>query len=144
MNRVEKTVEIERPVDVVFAAWSRFEDFPAFLDGVSAVVRQDDDRLLWTLEDGTTVEVEVTEQVPGEVVAWRTVGSATDSWRASLIALSLRRTRVDLEVGHEPHGIVERAADALGVLERRVEGDLGRFKAHVEATTDPPGGDVHP
>jgi uncharacterized membrane protein len=135
MNRVEKTVEIDQPVDVVYAAWSRFEDFPAFLEGVSAVERQSDGRLRWTSKDGTTVEVEVTEQVPDEVVAWRTVGDTTDSWRASLIALSLRRTRVDLEVEHEPHGIVERAADALGVLERRVEGDLARFKAHVGGTS---------
>jgi len=139
MNRVEKTVEIERPVDVVYAAWARFEQFPAFLEGVSAVDRERDDRLRWTLKDGTTVEVEVAEQVPEQVLTWRILGGATEAWRASLIALSPRRTRVDLEVQHEPHGIVERAADALGVLERRVEGDLGRFKAHVEGTTDPPG-----
>jgi hypothetical protein len=33
----------------------------------------------------------------------------------------------------EPQGFVERASDGLGVVSQRLEGDMKRFKALVEA-----------
>ncbi|SEF37173.1 hypothetical protein SAMN05421837_1171, partial [Amycolatopsis pretoriensis] len=32
----------------------------------------------------------------------------------------------------DPEGFVENVADKLGVLDRRVKGDLGRFKTFIE------------
>lgn len=115
MTHVEKTVEVERPVAAVYDALGSWS---------------------WAPEDGA--ELNVTERVEGEAVAWRGDGDGADTWRASLIALSPRRTRVDLDVEHDPHGLRERAADAFGALERRVADDLTRFKTHVESTTPPP------
>lgn len=54
-----------------------------------------------------------------------------------LIPLSEHRTRVDLRVEHDA-GLLERAQEALGTLQRRVSSELTRFAEHVEATTDPP------
>lgn len=39
-----------------------------------------------------------------------------------------------LRIDAEPEGLVETAGDALGLLERRVKGDLERFKGYVEGT----------
>ena len=117
MTHVEKTVEVERPVDAVYQALSS-----------------------WSWEPEDDAELDVTERVSGEAVAWRGAEDGGDTWRASLIALSPRRTRVDLDVEHDPHGLRERAADAFGALERRIAEDLTRFKAHVESTTPAPDG----
>lgn len=42
------------------------------------------------------------------------------------------RTRVMLQMDVEPEGVVEKAGDALGVVKRRVKGDLNRFKEMIE------------
>jgi hypothetical protein len=42
------------------------------------------------------------------------------------------KSRVMLQLDSEPEGLVEKAGDALGILKRRVKGDLERFKALIE------------
>jgi len=42
-------------------------------------------------------------------------------------------TIVHLELEYEPEGLVEKAGDALGIVERQVRSDLERFKALVES-----------
>ena len=39
----------------------------------------------------------------------------------------------------EPEGFVEKAGDALGIVERRVRGDLERFEDFVESGGQPTG-----
>lgn len=118
MARVEKAIEVERPVDVVYEHLTRLQ---------------------WTdPEQGSQQRLEIVERVAHEVVAWRDAGEGADVWRASLIALSPKRTRVDLAIDHDPQGLIDRAAGAFGALERRVDEDLARFKTHVEAHSPVP------
>jgi uncharacterized membrane protein len=42
------------------------------------------------------------------------------------------RSRVMLQMEFDPEGIVEVASDKLGFVERRIKGDLTRFKEFVE------------
>ena len=42
------------------------------------------------------------------------------------------KTRVTLRLEFEPEGVVEKVGDALNVVERRVQGDLERFKTFIE------------
>jgi uncharacterized membrane protein len=42
------------------------------------------------------------------------------------------RTRITLKLDADPEGIVETVGANLGFLERRVKGDLERFKAFIE------------
>ncbi len=56
------------------------------------------------------------------------------------------QTRVSLELGYEPHAASEKVGDALGFLERRVTGDLERFKRFIESRGAPTGawrGEIH-
>ena len=41
-------------------------------------------------------------------------------------------TRVTLQLDHEPEGFVEKAGDALGIVQRRIKGDLKNFKQFIE------------
>jgi hypothetical protein len=47
----------------------------------------------------------------------------------------------------DPEGLAENAADKLGILDRRVEGDMRRFEEFIEsrggAETGPWRGEVH-
>jgi hypothetical protein len=38
-----------------------------------------------------------------------------------------------VQMDFEPEGVVEQAGDKLGVVRRRVTGDLERFKAFIES-----------
>ena len=42
-------------------------------------------------------------------------------------------TRLMVQMDYLPEGIVERVGDAIGVPERRVQGDLQRFKEMIES-----------
>lgn len=55
-------------------------------------------------------------------------------------------TDVRLVVDADPEGIVEDAGDRLGLLDRRVSGDIDRFKAFIEGRERPTGawtGEIH-
>ena len=43
------------------------------------------------------------------------------------------KTRVMLQLDFEPEGLVEKAGDRLGFVDRRVQGDLERFKTFIES-----------
>jgi uncharacterized membrane protein len=47
-------------------------------------------------------------------------------------SLGASRTRIDLEISYDPKGFVESTGVALGVVSRRVEGDLEHFKEFIE------------
>lgn len=43
------------------------------------------------------------------------------------------RTRVTIAMKYEPEDFIEGVGDALGFVQRRVEGDLQRFKEFIES-----------
>ena len=42
-------------------------------------------------------------------------------------------TRVTLQLDHDPQGFLEKAGDALGIVQHRIKGDLKNFKSFIEA-----------
>jgi hypothetical protein len=56
------------------------------------------------------------------------------------------RTRVTTRIEYDPEGVVETVGDAVGVLDRRVQGDLERFESFIEGRGTETGawrGEVH-
>jgi uncharacterized membrane protein len=53
--------------------------------------------------------------------------------------LDEHRSRVMLQMEFEPEGFKDKAADVLGVVSRRVKGDLERFKEFIEKRGDETG-----
>ena len=43
------------------------------------------------------------------------------------------KTRVTVQMDYQPSGLLENVADKLSLVDRRVEGDLERFKGFIEA-----------
>lgn len=143
MSRIVESIDVEVPVRVAYDQWTQFEQFPRFMDGVKRVQQLNDTTLEWTAEiNGVerSWQAEISEQEPDQVIAWRSTSGAKNDGRVSFEPLGGNRTRVTLELEVEPEGAIEKAGDALGFVERQVEGDLRRFKEFIESRGTPTGG----
>jgi len=135
MSQVEQSIDVEVPVRVAYDQWTQFEAFPQFMDGVERVVQKDDKTLEWHAVVGGQEkhwEAEIVEQTPDQRVAWRSTSGATNAGVVTFQPTGPNTTRVTLQLEADPEGPVESAGDAMGFLDRRVTGDLERFKEFVE------------
>jgi uncharacterized membrane protein len=150
MARVEKSIEIDRPLRMVYDQWTQFEEFPRFMEGVEEVHQLDDRTLHWKAKIGGRTEeweAEIVQQIPDQQIAWRHTRGAVNSGVVTFTPLEGDHSRVTLALEYDPHGLVEKVGDALGLVSRRVEGDLERFKRFVEergAETGAWRGEIHP
>ena len=136
MASIEKSIDVNVAVRTAYNQWTQFEEFPRFMEGVEEIRQLDDRRLHWRAKIGGKTEewdAVITEQIPDERVAWRNTTGADNAGVVTFHHLSPNTTRVMLQIEYDPHGLVENVGSALGVVERRVEGDLKRFKEFVES-----------
>jgi uncharacterized membrane protein len=135
MSKIEKSIEVNVPVRTAYNQWTQFEEFPKFMEGVECVEQLDDSHLRWKAEiGGKTVEwnAEITEQIPDTKVAWRSTSGAHNAGAVAFFRLSDDSCRITLQIDYDPKGVVETVGDWLGVMSRRAEGDLERFKKFIE------------
>ena len=86
------------------------------------------------------------DQTPNVRIAWKAVEGAENAGAVLFAELGPDRTRVDLTIDADPEGAVETVGTALGFLDRRIEGDLERFKSFIEGRGQPTGawtGEIH-
>lgn len=135
MSVIEKTVEVRCPLSKVYNQWTQFESFPRFMEGVEEVRQIDDTHLHWHAEiAGVDREwdAEITEQVPDQKIAWHSITGPDNGGTVIFQPVDPERTRITLRMEYDPEGFVENTADMLGVVERRVEGDIKRFRDFIE------------
>jgi uncharacterized membrane protein len=136
MSTIEKSIDVEVPVHTAYNQWTQFEEFPQFMEGVEAVRQLDNQRLHWRANVGGKVEewdAVITEQHPDERIAWKNTTGASNAGVVTFHRLSDTTTRVMLQLEYDPQGVVENLGDMLGVVSRRIAGDLERFKEFIEA-----------
>jgi uncharacterized membrane protein len=136
MSTIEQSIDVAVPVRTAYNQWTQFEDFPHFMEGVEEVRQLDDTHLRWRTKVGgreQEFDAEITEQRPDERIAWNATRGADQAGVVTFHRVDDTRTRIMLQLEAEPEGAVEKAGDALGVLKRRVKGDLERFKEMVES-----------
>jgi uncharacterized membrane protein len=134
MTNVQKTIDVPVPVHEAYNQWAQFETFPEFMEGVKEVRQTDPRHLHWRAEvGGREVEwdAEITEQIPDTRIAWRSVGGRPNAGIVSFQPGGQDRTQVTLLMEAEPEGFAETVGDKLGLLDRRVEGDLKRFRDFI-------------
>src|SRR5215210_125848 len=136
MASVTQSIDVNVPVSTAYNQWTQFEQFPQFMDGVKQVRQLDDRTLEWTAQIGGNEETwtaEIDEQEPDQRIAWHAIDGAPNAGAVTFHRLSDDTTRVMLQLEFEPEGVVENVGDALGVPERRIKGDLERFKEFIES-----------
>jgi uncharacterized membrane protein len=132
MSTIEHSIDVNVPVRTASNQWTQFEEFPRFMEGVEAVRQRDEPRLQWRANIGGKVEereARITEQHPDERIAWRNATGVPTAGVVTFHRLSDTTTRIMLQLEYAPQGVVEHVGDLLGVVSRRVAGDLKRFKA---------------
>ncbi|MCV0403606.1 MAG: SRPBCC family protein [Chloroflexi bacterium] len=136
MASVVESIDVKVPVSTAYNQWTQFEDFPHFMEGVEKVTQTDDTHLHWVAEVGGKEkewDAEVTEQIADERVAWTATAGAENAGVVTFHRIDDETTRVTLQMDVEPDGVIENVGTALGFLDRRVKGDLERFKEFIES-----------
>jgi uncharacterized membrane protein len=123
-------------LQAVYEQWTRFAEFPRFMEGVESVRQIDDRHFHWVAEVAGKQhewDAEITDQEPDRRVAWRAVDGKYNSGEVTFELLGPERTRVNVSMTYDTEGVVETIGSTLGADDRRVKGDLKRFKELVEA-----------
>ncbi|HYN96019.1 MAG TPA: SRPBCC family protein [Pilimelia sp.] len=137
MGTVTEHVDVAVPIRTAYNQWTQFEEFPRFMEGVTEVRQVSDTMTHWVTEIAGVkreFDARITEQLPDERVAWTSTGG--DIKQAGVVTfhrLDDSHARVTAQMDLEPEGVAEKAADALGIVKRRVKGDLDRFKEYIES-----------
>src|SRR6266508_2974250 len=133
---IAESIEVEVPVSTAYNQWTQFEDFPLFMEGVDHVQQLDDTRLHWAATiAGRQAEwdAKILEQHPDRQISWisedgkKTRGTVTFEERGD------SKTLIGLSMSYQAEGLTEAVGSAAGLDERRVRGDLERFKELIES-----------
>lgn len=146
---IEKSINVNVPVRTAYNQWTQFETFPQFMEGVEEIRQLDDTHLHWVANiAGKQKEwdAEITEQTPDQRIAWRSTAGTGNSGVVEFRPLSQNETQIQVRMGYEPDGALEKIGDAMNAPDMRVQGDLKRFKEFIESRGGESGawrGEVH-
>ncbi|MFC5220317.1 SRPBCC family protein [Streptomyces coerulescens] len=137
MSTVKEAIEVEVSLRKAYDQWTQFEEFPNFMEGVDEVTQLDDRHNHWITSIGGVrreFDTEIVDQLADDRITWRSIdGETRQRGSVRFEPLDDMHTRVELTMDVEPTGMAEKGADALGLIDRRVKGDLRRFKDYVES-----------
>ena len=135
MERVQKTFDVAVTPQAAYEGWADFESFPEFMEDVEEVRRTGDGRYHWRASiAGREKEwdSEVTEQVPGRVLAWRSVAGPANGGRVTFQPLGDGGTRIHVVMEYEPESALEKVGDKLGLVSHKIEKTVEDFRQHLE------------
>ena len=139
--RVRRRTTVNRPPDALYRFWRDFSNAPRFMQRVEAVQASGERRTHWRAKGpaGLAVEwdAELTEERPGELIAWRSLGD-TPFRHSGIVrfepAPAGRGTVVTVEMEYAPPGgaVTATAAKLIGYAPEQQLEDLRRFKQIME------------
>jgi uncharacterized membrane protein len=136
MSTIVESIDVKVPVRTAYNQWTQFESFPQFMEGFERVDQLDDARLHWVAKVGGKTkewDARITEQTPDQRVAWTATEGAENAGVVTFHRIDDATTRVTVQMDLDPEGPLENIGDAIGVPDRRVKGDLERFKEFIES-----------
>jgi uncharacterized membrane protein len=136
MSTVATSIEVNVSVLTAYNQWTQFEEFPRFMDGIKEMHQLDDRRLHWKAQIGGKEkewDAEITEQIPDQRIAWKSLGGAMNQGMVTFESLSDNKSLVQLNIAYEPGGMMETIGDETGAVTLRVKKELEKFKAYIES-----------
>ena len=133
---ITESIEVDVPVSTAYNQWTQFEDFPLFMEGVEHVEQLDDTRLHWIAKVGGKTnewDAKILEQHPDKQVSWISEDGKKTRGTVTFEPVGESRTRISLSMSYQAEGLTEALGSAVGLDERRVRGDLQRFKELIES-----------
>jgi uncharacterized membrane protein len=154
--KIEHAVFITKSPEELYRYWRQFENLPRFMDNLVAVKTEGDNRSHWVVKAIGNAEIswdaEIVNDVPNELIAWRTVeNSDVDHAGSVRFEGTERGTRVKVTMEYRPPAgkVGVGLAKLFGQEPRQmIESDLQRFKQLMESgevlsvETQPYGGSV--
>lgn len=141
-GQVRVATTVHAPIERVFDAWSRFEDFPRFMPMVAEVRPVGEDRWHWTIAGPAGAPIQfvssVTRRERPRLIAWQTDDGAVveHSGTARFRPTADGRTCIEVAMSWRPVGgaLGEGVAFVAGIdPERALRDGLSAFKARLEA-----------
>ena len=135
-SAIEEEIEIAVPVSTAYNQWTQFEEFPRFMEGVDEVRQLDDTLLHWAATvAGKHAEwdAKILEQVPDRRIVWESIDGKHTRGTVSFEEAAPGRSRIRLHMSYTPEGVTEKVGSAIGLDNRRIRGDLQRFRELIEA-----------
>ena len=135
MKQVERVIEVNAPVRVVYNQWTQFEEFPRFMSDVKQVRRIDDTHVHWFVQvwgKDKEWDAEITDQEPDKRISWKSVSGARNAGTVRFVPVEADRTQVRLAMAFGPEGVAENIVAAIGGLKATVETTLRQFKRFIE------------
>ena len=133
MAKVEKDIHVNVPVARAYEIWTNFEAFPAFMRDIESI-DQDGTKLHWVANvRGKREEwdAEITEQIPNQVVAWRSTSGVDNHGRVRFEEHG-SGTHVYATIEYE-RGPLEAIGDTLThAVANEVQKNLDDFKTYAE------------
>ena len=145
--KIEERITIDRPRDEMFQLWRNFERLPNYVDALESVNALGDGRSHWVARGPggrrTEWDAQMVNEIPGELVAWKTVGNPDVAHAGSVHFRDAGRGATDVRVviDYEPPGgrlgaLVSSFTNLFGQSpEQKLRSDLEKFKARVESGT---------
>lgn len=140
--RVEKSITINRSPRQCYDFWRNFENLPRFMQHLEAVQVIDEKRSHWVAKAPAGMQVEwdaeLVNDVPGEVIAWRSLENANVESTGAVRFESIRggnATIVRLKMHYRPPGGTVGAlfAQLFGERpEQQIDDDFRNFKQVME------------
>jgi uncharacterized membrane protein len=139
---VGRTVTINRPRQELYDFWRDFRNLPLFMENIESVAVTDGNRSHWVVRGPAKTDLEwnseIVEDVPGEVIAWRSVEGAMveNSGRVEFKdSPNDRGTLVSVTIAYDPPaGKLGKAFARIFRREPRIQArqELRRFKQLME------------
>lgn len=135
MKAILKSIQVNSPVHRVYSQWTRFEDFPRFMQGVKRVILLDDQRLQWETEfSGTSKEwyATITDLTTDQRIAWESEDGEYVAGMVTFEPIGTSRTRLNLKLFYDSKGSRRAEQEFLSSAGNRIERDLERFRKFIE------------
>jgi uncharacterized membrane protein len=142
-TRVEQSVTVNAPSDVLYNFWRDFENLPRIMSHLKSVTVRDSKRSHWVAKGpaGSDAEwdAEIINEIPGELIGWRSVDDSLISNAGSVHfdrSATGRGTDVRVLLRYDPPAgtLGARVAKLLGEdPDQQVREDLETFKQLAES-----------
>jgi polyketide cyclase/dehydrase/lipid transport protein/DUF2934 family protein len=135
MGNTTHSIDVNAPIQSVYNQWTQFEEFPRFMRDVVEVRQHGPDALSWKVMVGGKEkqwEARIVEQIPDTSIVWESVDGTANRGAITFEPLGTDATRLTVAMEYEPQGLLEKAADLLGLPSGHVEESLKSFRELME------------
>jgi uncharacterized membrane protein len=132
---IDEEIEVGVPISTAYNQWTQFEEFPKFMEGVDEVRQLDDTLLHWAATIGgkhAEWNARIVEQEPDRRIAWESTDGKQTRGTVTFEEVAPGRSRIRLHMSYTTEGVAEKVGSTIGLDNRRIRGDLQRFRDLIE------------